>query len=199
MAGEMAYAAESRTGAGERQPACGAPGGEVRPTTPRGARAVLSRSGSGRPPRYHYGAPPPRACHRSAAGRSRSWRRRRRLARRVAAPPSTSSAPRSMSFESFRARVRDGSLVPVWRDCLLDTDTPVSAFAKLRRGPFAFLLESAPAGSETWARYTYMGTEPRRAWRLRERTVEDWTPAAGWHAARDPADPIADLQAKLGA
>ena len=104
-----------------------------------------------------------------------------------------------MSFESFRARARDGSLVPLWRDCLLDTDTPVSAFAKLRRGPFAFLLESAPAGSETWARYTYMGTEPRGAWRLRDGIVEDWTPALGWHGRRTPADPLADLQALVEA
>jgi anthranilate synthase component I len=104
-----------------------------------------------------------------------------------------------MSFDSFRARARDGSLVPLWRDCLLDTDTPVSAFAKLRRGPFAFLLESAPAGSETWARYTYMGTEPRRAWRLRDGIVEDWTPALGWHGRRTPADPLADLQALVEA
>ena len=29
--------------------------------------------------------------------------------------------------------------------------------------------------------------------------MEDWTPAAGWHGRRTPADPIADLQAKLGA
>ena len=89
--------------------------------------------------------------------------------------------------------------MPVWRDCLLDTDTPVSAFAKLRRGPFAFLLESAPAGSETWARYTYMGTEPRRAWRLKDGVVHDWTPVLGWHGARTPADPLADLQALVAA
>lgn len=87
-----------------------------------------------------------------------------------------------------------GGLVPVWRDCLLDLCTPVSAFAKLRRGPFAFLLESAPAGGESWARYTYLGTEPRGAWRLRDGVVEDWCVAAGWHAARTPADPIADLR-----
>ena len=79
---------------------------------------------------------------------------------------------------------------------LHDTDTPVSAFAKVRRGPFAFLLESAPAGSETWSRYTYLGTEPRAAWRLgRDGTVEDWTPDRGWHGARRPRDPLGDLQA----
>jgi anthranilate synthase component 1 len=87
----------------------------------------------------------------------------------------------------------------VWRDCLLDLDTPVAAYAKLRRGPFAFLLESAPAGGETWARYTYLGTEPHGAWRLTDGVVEDWTPAQGWHAARTPADPIADLQGIVGA
>jgi anthranilate synthase component 1 len=104
-----------------------------------------------------------------------------------------------MSFEEFRARAADGGMVPVWRDCLLDADTPVSAFAKLRRGPFAFLLESAPAGGETWSRYTFLGTEPRGAWRLRDGIVEDWSPSAGWHNERRPADPLADLRSLIDA
>lgn len=87
-----------------------------------------------------------------------------------------------------------GGLVPVWRDCLLDLCTPVSAFAKLRRGPFAFLLESAVTRGQAWSRYTYLGTEPRGAWRLKDGVVEDWTPMDGWHGARTPADPIADLR-----
>src|SRR5688572_21188541 len=57
-----------------------------------------------------------------------------------------------MSFDDFRRRAGARTLVPVWRDVLLDTDTPVSAFAKLRRPPFAFLLESAPAGGWHGAR-----------------------------------------------
>jgi anthranilate synthase component 1 len=106
-------------------------------------------------------------------------------------------AASTMSLDRFLAHAARGGLVPVWRDCLLDTDTPVSAFAKLRRPPFAFLLESAPAGGETWARYTFLGTEPRAAWRLRDDTVEDWTPAKGWHGARKPAEPLADLRALI--
>ncbi|HEX4932371.1 MAG TPA: chorismate-binding protein [Gemmatimonadaceae bacterium] len=104
-----------------------------------------------------------------------------------------------MTFADFERRARTGTLVPVWRDILLDTDTPVSAFAKLRRGPFAFLLESAPAGGETWSRYTFIGTEPRTAWRLTERTVEEWSPARGWHGAHEVDDPIGDLQARVRA
>ena len=90
-----------------------------------------------------------------------------------------------------------GRLVPVWLDCLLDLDTPVSAFAKLRRGPFAFLLESAPAGSETWARYTFLGTEPRAAWRLRDGSVDRWTPDIGWHGATPVTDPFDSLRAEI--
>lgn len=101
------------------------------------------------------------------------------------------------SYDAFRAMAAPGRLVPVWHDCLLDLDTPVSAFAKLRRGPFAFLLESAPAGSETWARYTFLGTEPRAAWRLRDGTVDRWTPDAGWHGATPVAHPFDSLRAEV--
>jgi anthranilate synthase component 1 len=98
-----------------------------------------------------------------------------------------------VSLEEFKQRATSATLVPIWKDCLLDTDTPVSAFAKIRRGPFAFLLESAPAGGETWSRYTYLGSEPRSAWRLVNGVVEDWTDDRGWHNARTPTDPLADL------
>ena len=100
-----------------------------------------------------------------------------------------------MSFEDFQRRAVARHLVPVWADCLLDTDTPVTAFAKLREGPFAFLLESAPAGGETWARYTFLGSAPRGAWRLRYGVVDDWSPALGWHNSRTPANPLEDLDA----
>lgn len=111
-----------------------------------------------------------------------------------------------MTYEGFLARVdsarqRDRSsgshLFPVWRDYVLDAETPVAAFAKLRQGPFAFLLESAPAGGETWARYTFMGAAPRSAWRLLDGVVEDWTVDAGWHGARRPDDPLTDLERLL--
>src|SRR2546430_17492432 len=107
-----------------------------------------------------------------------------------------------MTFAAFRelahrATARgESALVPVWRDYLLDTETPVAVFAKLREPPFAFLLESAPAGGETWARYTFMGTAPRAAWKLDEGVVQDWTPAHGWHNSPRPAHPPADLDRK---
>jgi anthranilate synthase component 1 len=109
------------------------------------------------------------------------------------------------AFAAFATRARaalagrSSARVPVWRDCLLDTETAVSAFHRLRQPPFAFLLESAPAGGEAWSRYTFLGTAPRAAWRLVDDVVEDWTPARGWHAARRPADPVEDLRDLLRA
>jgi anthranilate synthase component 1 len=102
-----------------------------------------------------------------------------------------------VTFERFTELARGATLVPVWRDVLVDIDTAVSAFAKIRRAPFAFLLESAPAGSETWSRYTFMGTEPRSAWRLRDDRIDTWTPASGWVPAPATDDPIGDLQRRV--
>jgi len=102
-----------------------------------------------------------------------------------------------MRYGEFRARCVPGALVPVWRDHLLDADTAVAAFHRLRQPPFAFLLESAPAGGETWARYTFLGTAPRAAWRLTDGVIEDWDAARGWHGARGSDDPFADLRARI--
>jgi anthranilate synthase component 1 len=88
-------------------------------------------------------------------------------------------------------------LIPIWREIPFDLETSVSAFAKIRRLPFSFLLESAPAGSETWSRFTYFGTEPRAAWRLADGVVHEWTAERGWHAERTPQDPLEDLESLL--
>ncbi len=97
-----------------------------------------------------------------------------------------------------RSRSGDSNLVvPVWRESILDTDTPVSAYAKIRRGEFGFLLESAPAGEETWARYTFLGTEPKSAWRLRGKTIDEWDASRGWHSSRESTDPLNDLDSLI--
>jgi anthranilate synthase component 1 len=51
------------------------------------------------------------------------------------------------SLEVFLSRARPG-MVPVTREVVLDGDTPVSAFAKLHRGPYGFLLESSGGWGE---------------------------------------------------
>ena len=92
--------------------------------------------------------------------------------------------------EDFARLARTATAVPVARSFLFDRDTAVSAYWKLRQQPFGFLLESL-VGGEKWARYTFLGTAPRSAWRLAaDGTVSEWTPAAGWSAPRAVADPL---------
>jgi len=43
---------------------------------------------------------------------------------------------------------------------MADLDTPVSAFMKLDTGPYSFLLESVEGG-ENWARYSFIGSDPK--------------------------------------
>jgi anthranilate synthase component I len=52
-------------------------------------------------------------------------------------------------------------LLPVWAEVLCDGDTPLAAFARLRRaGAHPFLLESV-VGGERWARYSFVGVGHR--------------------------------------
>ena len=98
----------------------------------------------------------------------------------------------------FLARAERGGMVPVLRQVVLDSDTPLAAFAKVARPPFAFLLESL-VGGERWARYTFLGTEPREVWRYRGPAVERWTKSTGWQAAGETHDPIGHLAQQLRA
>jgi anthranilate synthase component 1 len=98
----------------------------------------------------------------------------------------------------FLARAGRGGMVPVVREVVLDADTPLAAFVKIARPPFGFLLESL-VGGERWARYTFLGTEPREVWRYRDRRVERWTRETGWRAAGETDDPIGHLAQRMRA
>src|SRR5262245_513838 len=63
------------------------------------------------------------------------------------------------SFEEFAALARKSSVVPVSREMLADTLTPVVAYASVGEGLGSYLLESV-MGGEKWARYSFVGFEP---------------------------------------
>ncbi len=100
------------------------------------------------------------------------------------------------SFESYRELAASGGVVPVVRELPADFLTPVTALAALARGPFAFLLESL-VGGERWARYTFLGTEPREAWRYRGGRVELWTPRDGWSDGGAAPDALEHLAQRV--
>ena len=63
------------------------------------------------------------------------------------------------SLEGLEGLSGLGNLVPVYREIEADLETPVSAYLKVARGDYSFLLESVEGG-ERMARYSFIGTEP---------------------------------------
>ncbi|MBW1731661.1 MAG: anthranilate synthase component I [Deltaproteobacteria bacterium] len=65
------------------------------------------------------------------------------------------------SLDEFRTLASQGNLISLYCELLADTETPVSAYLKLREkmNSFSFLLESAEFG-RTWGRYSFIGWEP---------------------------------------
>src|SRR6516225_5507567 len=63
------------------------------------------------------------------------------------------------SFDEFIELSRYASLVPVYRQLIGDTLTPVSAFCKIQEGDWAFLFESV-VGGERLGRYSFLGSGP---------------------------------------
>lgn len=98
----------------------------------------------------------------------------------------------SERFEDFARRATGGGIVPVTREVVLDGDTPVSAFRKLHRGKYGFILESLEGG-ERWARYTFLATDPREVLEYRGGGVRKWTEADGWVPLTPHPSPLTHL------
>ncbi|HDY87035.1 MAG TPA: anthranilate synthase component I [bacterium] len=63
-------------------------------------------------------------------------------------------------LEELKQQTREGTVVPVVKTILADTETPVSAYLKIRdRSTYSFLLESVEGG-EKIARYSFLGSDP---------------------------------------
>src|SRR4051794_30638922 len=70
------------------------------------------------------------------------------------------------SLEEVRALARGGStLVPLRHTFIADTETPVSAYLKLRGEGPSFLLESAEQG-QRFGRWSFLGVQPRAVIRM---------------------------------
>src|SRR5687768_4186865 len=101
-----------------------------------------------------------------------------------------------MTLEEFRVWAASYAIVPVVREVPFDTNTAVTAYAKIREAPFSFLLESV-TGGEKWARYTFLGSAPREVLRITERNVESWTREGGWRHVETDSDPLTYVETRL--
>jgi anthranilate synthase component 1 len=75
------------------------------------------------------------------------------------------------TFREFCELAKQGNLIPVYQELLMDLETPLSFFKRLERDRYSFLLESVE-GSERWARYSFLGTRPQRIFKARGHEIE---------------------------
>jgi anthranilate synthase component 1 len=98
------------------------------------------------------------------------------------------------NIEEFRELSGSGNLIPVYKEVLADTETPVSAFLKLAQSP-SFLLESVEGG-EKWARYSFIGMNPSRIIRGTGSLI-DVIDESGRITEISSDDPLAVLKSEL--
>src|SRR6058998_3560609 len=87
------------------------------------------------------------------------------------------------TLDEFLDLARHHSLVPVYRQLIGDTLTPVSAFCKIQEGDWAFLFESV-VGGERLGRYSFLGSGPFLRFQAHGPRVSIAAPAAGGPASR---------------
>ncbi len=99
-------------------------------------------------------------------------------------------------FKTVRRLSQAGGLVPIFKDILGDTKTPVSAYLKIRsKSPLTFLLESVEGG-EKIGRYSFLGIEPFLIFRSRGKHVRVEDLKRGEVKAFE-GDPILELRRLL--
>src|SRR5438067_7272126 len=91
------------------------------------------------------------------------------------------------SLEEAQELTGVGNLCPLYCEVPADLETPVSAYLKVARGRYSFLLESVEGG-ERLARYSFIGTEPYRTIRSGPMPNGDGT----------TEDPLLAVEAELG-
>jgi anthranilate synthase component I len=105
------------------------------------------------------------------------------------------------SRDEFVQASARGNLIPVYREIVADTETPVSAYAAIAGDEYSFLLESV-VGGEQWAAYSFVGVAPRAVLRWHDgRANATWFDVDGGgepkHAQWQVSDPTAALKEVL--
>src|SRR6202795_86981 len=105
------------------------------------------------------------------------------------------------SLDEFRELAKGHSLVPVYRQLVGDTLTPVSAFCKIQEGDWSFLFESV-IGGERLGRYSFLGSGPFLRFQAYDRRVHIQTDGPEKEAQTqemDHPDPLQLLEEMLAA
>lgn len=100
-------------------------------------------------------------------------------------------------FKTVKKLAQGCGLVPIAKELLADTETPVSAYLKIRArsSPYAFLFESV-VGGEQIGRYSFLGVDPFLIFRARGAKIAMENAPSG-QVREFEGDPIAELRGLL--
>ncbi|MCB4790619.1 MAG: anthranilate synthase component I [Elusimicrobia bacterium] len=97
------------------------------------------------------------------------------------------------SIKEFTSYSKDANIIPVYREILADTETPVSTFLKVASNePYAYLLESVEGG-ERWGRYSFISYRPKFIFESKKDkfAVYGYKQKPVW---KNTADPLTELK-----
>ena len=103
----------------------------------------------------------------------------------------------NLTKQEFIKLSKKGNLIPVYREILTDFDTPLSAFRKIDKDKYSFLLESVEGG-ERIARYSFLGSSPSLVFSSKGRRVEirEGKISRSFITATDPIDELKKILKK---
>jgi len=103
--------------------------------------------------------------------------------------------PSRKEFKQFSKR---GNLIPVYKEFLADTETPISAYLKIQDKSFSYLLESADNGQGV-GRYSFIGYRPliTAAYCDGEMRIEDGPTKRTWQGVQNPIPLLRELTGRF--
>ncbi|MCX5710366.1 MAG: chorismate-binding protein, partial [Candidatus Omnitrophica bacterium] len=97
------------------------------------------------------------------------------------------------SLKEFLKLAKQGNVIPVYKEINADLDTPVSAYLKMKKSDYTFLLESVE-GQEKIARFSFLGSNPSLIFISKGKNIKIVHPHAGridrYVAPNSPLDEI---------
>lgn len=102
------------------------------------------------------------------------------------------------SKKEFIKLSKKGNLIPVYQELLADFETPVSAFCKIDKSDYSFLLESVE-GQERIGRYTFLGSNPSLVIKSKNDTIEilEEGRVRKYKISKSPLDEIKKIMSKF--
>ncbi len=96
------------------------------------------------------------------------------------------------SLPEFRARAAQGNVIPVFAELIADSETPISAFQKLRDERGCFLFESAEH-NESLGRFSFLGFDPQLVFESHGKTIT-LREGERTETRETTSDPLAELE-----